>query len=345
MQTWIDFKELRQRLSFEAVLRHFGVEPRLKGKQHHGFCPLPNHQGKRNSASFSANVERGIFQCFGCGAKGNILDFAVLMSGKDPTSTADVHSVAVELHERFVGPMPNEARGRAKTRPSPPPAQPSEPTADNRPRVINAPLDFELKSLDAAHPYLRERGFTSETIAHFGLGYCSRGMLKGRIAIPLHNTTDGKLIGYAGRLVNESEVSEDEPKYRLPPKRERKGVLFEFQKTRLVYNGNRIRKPVDDLVVVEGFPSVWWLWQCGIENVVAVMGASCAERQAELIVGMVTPSGRVWAMPDGNAAGERCAESIIRLISPHRFVRWIKLDADKQPTDLSPESLRALLTR
>jgi hypothetical protein len=34
---------------------------------------------------------------------------------------------------------------------------------------VNAPLDFELQRLDYSHPYLRERGFTEETVKMFGL--------------------------------------------------------------------------------------------------------------------------------------------------------------------------------
>lgn len=86
-KNWIDFKALRARLDFAAVLEHYGVEVKRKGNQHHGFCPLPNHNGKKNSPSFSANLEKGIFQCFGCGAKGNILDFALFMEKADPETT------------------------------------------------------------------------------------------------------------------------------------------------------------------------------------------------------------------------------------------------------------------
>ena len=53
---WIDFKALRAKLDFAAVLEHYGVTIKRAGKQYHGFCPLPNHNGKRNSPSFSANV-------------------------------------------------------------------------------------------------------------------------------------------------------------------------------------------------------------------------------------------------------------------------------------------------
>src|SRR6185369_17537698 len=105
------FKQLRQSLSFEAVLRHYGVELKIKGRQHHGFCPLPNHQGKRNSPSFSANLERGIFQCFGCGAKGNVLDFAALMENVNPKDGAALRGVAVKLQERYCPELESPAGG------------------------------------------------------------------------------------------------------------------------------------------------------------------------------------------------------------------------------------------
>ena len=54
-------------------------------------------------------------------------------------------------------------------------------------------------------------------------------------------------------------ITEDNPRYRFPGKRERDGKLFEFRKTLFLYNGFRIKAPVDDLIVVEGFTGVWWL--------------------------------------------------------------------------------------
>src|SRR6266850_3677845 len=101
MSTWIDFKQLRSKLDFEQVLKHYGVEVKRKGNQHHGFCPLPKHNGKKNSASFSAHLERGIFQCFGCGAKGNVLEFAALMEKVDPQDGEALREVAFKLQQRF----------------------------------------------------------------------------------------------------------------------------------------------------------------------------------------------------------------------------------------------------
>jgi DNA primase len=334
MTTWIDFKELRARLDFETVLKHYGVEVKRKGKQHHGYCPLPNHNGKKNSPSFSANLEKGIFQCFGCGAKGNALEFAAMMEKVDPKDGAALREVALALQKRFCPELGNGLKPKAAQI-----SQPKSETVKKLPTVVNAPLDFELKGLDAKHPYLLNRGFTQETIDHFGLGFCSRGMLKDRVAIPLHDH-DGKLVGYAGRVVDDSTITEDNPRYRFPGERERDGTIFEFRKTLFLYNGFRINAPVDDLIVVEGFTSVWWLFQNDLPNTVSTMGADCSERQAELIVSLVKPGGIVWIMPDADKAGERHAQTLLTLVSQHRLIRWLKLSEGKQPTDLSIEQLK-----
>lgn len=334
MSNWIDFKELRAKLTFEQVLRHYGVEVKGNGNQHHGFCPLPNHNGKRNSPSFSASLDKGIFQCFGCGAKGNILEFAALMENVNPKDGPAFLKVAQKLQKQFCP----ESGGADKT-PGKPANKPARPPANDLPVIVNAPLDFELKGLDASHPYLLNRGFTPDTVERFGLGFCSRGYLKDRVAIPLHDDA-GKLVGYAGRVVDDSKISEDNPRYRFPGERERDGKIFEFRKTLFLYNGHQIKSPVDDLIVVEGFTGVWWLDQNGLSNVVATMGADCSEKQAELIVSLVKPGGAVWMIPDGDKAGERHAQTLLSLISPHRAVRWMKMEAGKQPTDLSGNELK-----
>jgi len=334
---WIDFKELRKRLDFEQVLRHYGVEVNRKGKQHHGFCPLPNHNGKRNSPSFSANLERGIFQCFGCGAKGNTLEFAALMEKVDPKDGTALHKIAADLQKRFCPELGDNMPETKKV-----PAKKPEKTEPKCELLVNvnAPLDFELKGLDAKHPYLLGRGFTPETVERFGLGFCSRGYLKNRVAIPLHDMA-GALVGYAGRVVDDSLITENNPRYKFPGERKRDGKLFEFRKTLFLYNGYRINAPVDDLIVAESFTSVWWLVQNRLPDVVATMGSDCSEKQAELIVSLVKPGGHAWMLTDGDPAGDRHAHSHFSKVALHRFVRWVKLDEGKQPTDLSGEQLKS----
>src|ERR1043166_9509744 len=150
MNAWIDFKELREQLNFADVLRHYGVELNMNGEQHHGFCALPLHQGKAKTRSFSANVKKGIWQCFGCHQNGNLLDFAVLMEGADPENGENVRQIALKLKAVFLD-APTVVQ------------EPEKELKDcDEAAVVNAPLDFELKGLDATHPYLHKRGFRSE---------------------------------------------------------------------------------------------------------------------------------------------------------------------------------------
>lgn len=342
---WIDFRELCKSVPFLKVLDLYNIQLKIKGDQALGFCPLPGHKGQRRSPSFSVNLVRGIWQCFGCGAKGNVIDLVARLEGLDPSQGKDVRKAAELLQEKFaLGSTNSPVQKVAEHVESPevPQELPKEFRA-NLPVVVNAPLDFELKNLDVDHPYLPERGFTSETIREFGLGYCNRGMLKWRVVIPIHDVI-GNLVGYAGRVVDDGSINEKSPKYKLPAPRERNGQLFEFHKSALLYNVHRVPKGGSDLIVVEGFPSVWWLWQHGFNHVVALMGCDCSEEQSSLILERVDVGGRIWLMPDGDDAGLRCAEGLLRHLAPYRFVRWAKLNDGEQPTDCSSDALDALLS-
>jgi DNA primase len=263
------------------------------------------------------------------------------MEGMNPENTQELRQVALKLQETFgtpSDPLPPLAKV-SKPLPKPPSLAPPR----DLPVIVNPPLDFELQNLDPDHPYLKSRGFLQETIKHFGLGYCNRGLMKGRVVIPLHDADDN-LVGYAGRLADDSEVCEYNPKYKFPTSRERNGKLLEFRSSHLVYNANRLTWPMEDLIVVEGFPSVWWLTQHRYSDVVALMGNSCSDEQARIIVSGLVPDGRVWIMSDGDSGGEHCAESILAQIAPHRCVRLVKL-SQGQPTDYTPGDLEKLFAK
>ena len=335
MRIWVNFMELRKKLSFEEVLRHYGVEINRRGSQHQGICPLPKHSGARTSPSFSANLERGIFQCFSCGAKGNVLEFAALMQGVDPSDGDALRSVAVELQQQFFPEGVSTRRKGTATR--------SERKPVTAPVVVNAPLDFDLKGLDAGHWYLARRGFTRETMYYFGVGFCSRGFLKDRIAIPLHNQ-EGKLLGYAGRVIDDTAVTESNPRYRFPSRRERAGTIYEFRPSLFVYNGFRLTPSENDLIVVNGFTSVWWLNQSGFVRTVATMADDCSDEQSELILSLVAPKGKILIVSTDDKVGRRLPESLLLRASAHRSVRWIKLEGEAKLTARPKDELRALLS-
>lgn len=341
---WIDFRALRRELSFAKVLEHYGVKLKVRGAQAQGFCPLPSHRGRKRSPSFSVQLERDVFQCFGCGAKGNVLDFATRMEGLDPFKGTDIRRTALKLREVF------GLSGNGPQRADPSRAAPDRSITKHvivvnpqqLPIVVNEPLDFELKSLDTGHAYLTARGFTAETIATFGLGYCNRGLFKGRVVIPIHDAT-GRLVAYAGRVVDDRSISEANPKYKLPAPRERDGKRFEFHKSEIVYNLHRLPAKVPEITVVEGFPATWWLWQHGYTSTVAVMGSDCSEAQAKLILDRLEFDGAVRFLTDGDDGGDRLARALFEQVGPYRSVRWAKLREGEQPTSLNADELAAVI--
>ena len=71
----VDFKLVKKEADFRAVLDHYGIEYTEKGEELGARCPF--HED--SSPSFRANTEKNIFNCFGCKAKGNVLDFVARM--------------------------------------------------------------------------------------------------------------------------------------------------------------------------------------------------------------------------------------------------------------------------
>ena len=152
--------------------------------------------------------------------------------------------------------------------------------------------------LDHDHPYLCERGLSPETIAMFGVGYCSRGMLTGWIAIPIHNV-EGKLVAYAGRWPG--DPPERTPKYRLPRGFRKSLELFNLHRAMMTDAGQ-------PLVVVEGFFGCMNVWQAGHRRVVALMGSMLSRAQEELIVDAAGSGSKVILLLDEDEAAVRDAQ-------------------------------------
>lgn len=199
---------------------------------------------------------------------------------------------------------------------------------------VNPPLTFELKTLDVKHPYLKDRGLEKETIKEFGLGYCKRGLMKDRIAIPIHNEK-GELVAYAGRYPG--DPPKEEPKYKLPPKFKKHLVLFNLNRAKNLAREN-------GLVLVKGFFDVFNLWQAGYKNVVALMGTLMSEEQEKLIVETVDENGKVALMFDEDEAGRSGSEDVLGRLVSQVYLKQIRLGEEGlQPDSVSKEKLKELL--
>ncbi len=71
VKPWMDFAFTRERADFATILARYDIATaRLRG-QVSVLCPF--HDDRR--PSLSVNLDRKLFHCFACQAKGDILDF------------------------------------------------------------------------------------------------------------------------------------------------------------------------------------------------------------------------------------------------------------------------------
>jgi DNA primase len=334
--SFVDFRAVKTAITMEQVLEHYRILDKFKrsGDSLSGPCPL--HKGS-NPTQFRISTTKNIWNCFSeCKHGGNALDFIAEME------KISIHAAALKAIEWFnLDPAEMAATGAQDESQEEPASGPTEEKpAVKRPPVLaektvpNTPLKFRLDKLEREHPYLKERGLTLETIVDFGIGFCAKGMMANRIAIPIHNA-EGLVVAYAGRWPG--EPSEDMPKYKLPQG---------FRKSQEVFNIDRaIKEPANKpLLIVEGFFDCMKIHQNGWRKVVALMGATMSPSQEELIRKHTGSSAHVIVMLDENEAGQTGREDIACRLSKHCFVKVHEFDQpDVEPEHLFAEDLEQIL--
>lgn len=208
------------------------------------------------------------------------------------------------------------------------------PTPAPEPVTPNKPLQFRLDKLERNHPYLAERGLTQETVIDFGIGFCAKGMMAGRIAIPIHNPK-GEVVAYAGRWPG--EPPEGTPKYKLPQGFRKSLELFNIERA--------IKEPVDmPLIIVEGFFDCMKLHQHRSRKVVALMGSSMSAAQEELIRSHTNHDSQIVVMLDEDEAGRAGRDDLAVRLCRFAFVRVHSFGKEgMQPSDLGASELAAVL--
>jgi len=300
-ENWVDFKKVKENVRFESVLNRYGVKLKsTKGVELLGYCPF--HDDK--NPSLQVNTQKGLFYCHGCGAKGNVLDFVSQKEG------VGIREAALLLSEWFAN-----SSGEEKRR------------APEIPEETNRPLTFTLK-LEKDHSYLKERGMDAQVVNFFGLGYCERGLMKNRIAIPIHDE-EWKLVAYAGRWAG-NQLPEGESKYMLP-----RG----FKKSRVLFNLHRVTG-AKILVIVEGYWSVFRLYQLGIPAV-ALMGRTLLKAQEALL--MANKGSHLILMLDGDEPGREAQAELLPRLARHFFIKVVELPEGDQPDTTNEKLLLELL--
>jgi DNA primase len=340
---YIDFAAVKSAVSMIQVLEHYRLTAKMRSTRNgdglEGPCPI--HKGT-NQDDFKVTLSKNAWFCHNsaCKSGGNHLDFVARME------ECNAHQAALHLDQWFnLGlagktdspPPPAKVRSKPsrKTSVTPSPAAASI-VAEEPPEEpgCNEPLKFELTNLKTDHAYLSERGLTPETVAEFGLGFCAKGTMSGRIVIPVHNR-NSDLVGYVGRWPG--QPPEERPKYKLPAG---------FKKNAEVFNLDRALTEQQDLplIVVEGIFDAIKLWQQGYHRVVSIMGSSLSSQQEALLLAASATRPGIILMFDEDDAGRAGREKALLRLSQHLFVRVVPLPQEgAQPDHLSESELHALL--
>ncbi len=336
MNAFVDFRKVKSQVTMLQVLERYGLMAVLKqsGDRLSGCCPI--HKGS-NPTQFRVSVSRNCWNCFGsCGRGGNVIDLVQLLAG------ITFREAALLLQEWF---MPGKgidhqataASATASMHPHTKAAPPSNTMTDeisDDETGENPPLSFELKSLKQDHPYPAERGLTAATVKSYGIGYCSKGCLRGYLAIPIRNR-EGKLVAYMGRWPGDPPA--DTPKYKLP-----KG----FRKNVELFNLDRAAQAdaSQPLLVVEGVFDCLHLVQLGYPRTVALLGSALSARQQDLLRDAVGAGGGIFLLLDADDAGRKGSADAAGRLSRFGAVRTIDIGRFRsQPEQLSAEEAAALL--
>jgi DNA primase len=237
MPKYIDFAELKERVSIEDVFPMLDLEMQQKGDQWRGPCPACDSRDR----TLVVTSSKQSFYCFAARKGGDLI--ALVAHVRDlgmrdaALAIADFCGTVTVTDERNSnrsdGTVPNSARGK-----------------DDGKRTLQ-PLAY----LQSDHEVVEALGLSSETCEHFGAGYAPKGIMRGRLAIPIHDL-NGELVAYCGRAVRDGQ----RPVLAFP-----KG----FDSSRHVFNLHRMEEgelycssdPLDVLLAFEN----------GVENAIAFL--------------------------------------------------------------------------
>ena len=247
MSHTIDFAELKQRVSIEQAADMLGIKLKKSGPQLRGQCPICKDS---NDRAFVITPAKGLYYCFGkCGKGGDAITLA-----------ANVRKCSLREAAEFLA---------GKGGVSAPPAKGDNSRHDSPQPMTEKglkPLDY----LQASHEAVQALGVSPETCAQFGAGFAPKGIMRGRLAIPIHDSA-GTLLAYCGRAVND-----ESPSLTFPNGFDPRGAIFNAHR---IVEGNLflVRDPLQVLTAQES----------GIENVVAFLTENTTAQQLEQLAALM----------------------------------------------------------
>jgi DNA primase len=299
-------------------------------------CPFHNEK----TPSFSVSNTKQIYHCFGCGASGNVVTFAMEYNNIDFVN-------AIELLAREAGvEMPELSPGDDRL------AGKYQAAKDLYNKITINYID-KFNNNDLAKEYVIKRGITKSNIDKFKIGYSEdvwdfvtkkyakhtdllleTGMLiknnnkvydrfRGRLMFPILNEK-GIYIGFGART-----LTDQTPKYL------NSSDSFLFKKGLELYGLYQIissRKKISSIIVVEGYMDVISLANHNINNAVASLGTAITKQQIQKILKYTN---KITFCFDGDKAGKNAAWkallNTIPLMHKGIYVKFVFLPEGEDP--------------
>ncbi|HEY2360150.1 MAG TPA: DNA primase, partial [Candidatus Angelobacter sp.] len=354
MTTLSDFKEtVRQQADIVRVIGDYIQLKKAGAKNFNGLCPFHNEK----SPSFSVNIERQFFHCFGCGKSGDVFKFVqereqisfpeaiklvaekmgiplprMQYSSESEAEDAGKRGKLIEMHERACKFFEDQLR-------RPEGAQAREYLAGRGLkeetirtfRIGFAPdSGFTLKDrlkADVSEEMMRASGLFSWKEGAEGAGGASSSAMyskfRNRIMFPIANE-NGKIIAFTGRTLAKDEKSG--PKYLNSPE------TPIYSKSRVLYNLDRAKEAIRKLgyvILVEGQMDCIAVYSAGFHNVAASSGTAFTETQVRLL-GRFSKDIVVNFDPD--TAGAAATDKSLGMLLEEEFnIRVLRLEAGFDP--------------
>jgi len=166
MSNFLDFAEIKASHPIEDVVQRLELNVNKSQKSWRGKCPTCESSGDRN---LSISTDRNVFYCFTDGKGGDQLQLVAHVKGM----------TVKEAAEWLQGPA------------SPKPGNSKEKTTKAEPSEGFKALEYLVHD----HEAVLALGFEPDDAQRLGIGYCPRGIFKGKVAIPVR-LASGKLAGY-----------------------------------------------------------------------------------------------------------------------------------------------------
>ena len=176
--------------------------------------------------------------------------------------------------------------------------------------------------------YFVSQGFQPATLAEFEVGSLIDTEGVRRATVPIRDTS-GVLVGLSARR----EDSDMEPRYLLE---------YKFQKGKILYNLHRaLASGEETVILVEGFKALWAVYEAGLGNVVACMGANITEDQKLALC--MSGFRNCLILFDGDKAGQSGAKAVAKKLRDAFNITLVSLEEGRSPDDYSRKDLRDLL--